>query len=715
MDHLKLNLPLEEPVLIFSIILFVIFFSPIIFSKIKIPGIVGLILSGVALGPNGFHILENDSSFKLFGKVGLLYIMFMAGLEIDMNEFKKNSGKSLLFGLLTFLIPMSLGTFITYYLIIELIGLNINTVENFDFESSVLLASMFASHTLIAYPIISRMGISKIETVSVTVGGTIITDTLALLVLAIITSAAGGDLDQEFWIRLGVSLLIFGISILVGFPILGRWFFKKAESEGVAQYIFVLALVFLAAFLALLAGVEDIIGAFLAGLGLNRLIPHTSSLMNKIEFVGNALFIPFFLIGVGMLVDLSVLFKGPQALIIATMMIGVAISSKWLAAFFTQKLLGWNKDNRQLMFGLSSAQAAATLAAVMVGFRMGLLNEAVLNGTILMILVTCLVASIAAENSGKKIAIVENEKLPEVGQLSQRLLIPLDDKNPMNDIIDFAILMKDKKSKEDLYTLTVVKDDSEAAEKMLLSKKMLEKAELHAAETETSIKTVIRVDYNVSSGILRAVKELFITNVILGWNGKYTTENKIFGTILDSAIRNSEKMFTIIKITKPVNTIKRLFVIVPQNAEYEIGFQRWINDIFNVAMSLGCGVVFYGHPSSFKKLKDQVRKKSKSTPVDYKEFGDLKIFSKLRNELKNDDFVIAICARKRTLSYQYVMDQIPSILSNYFIYNDFAVIYPEQNKMVTEGDVSDLADNTILEENIRKISQIGKIFTRRGE
>lgn len=388
----EFKLPLENPVLVFSLILLIILLSPILLKKLNIPGIIGLIISGVVIGPHGLNILEKNSAINLFSTIGLLYIMFIAGLELDMNEFRANQRKSALFGLFTFIIPILVGFPVCYYLL------------KYDFNASFLTASMFATHTLVAYPIVSKMGVAKNQAVAVTVGGTILTDTAVLIILAVVMSNSHGNLNSQFWIRLGVSLAIFSAIVFFLIPRIAKWFFRKLESEKHSHYIFVLSVVFFAAFLAQVAGVEAIIGAFAAGLALNKLIPHSSALMNRIEFIGNSLFIPFFLISVGMIVNVSVLLNGPMAWIIAGTLSTVAICSKWLAAFLTQKVFRYSAAQRQLIFGLSSSHAAATLAVILVGYNAKILDENILNGTIILILITCIVASFATEKAAKKLS-----------------------------------------------------------------------------------------------------------------------------------------------------------------------------------------------------------------------------------------------------------------------------------------------------------------------
>ena len=493
MNLLEIKFPLQDPVPIFTIVVFIILLAPILLRKLRIPSIIGLILAGMAIGDHGFNLIAKGS-IDLFGKAGLLYIMFLAGLELDMAEFKKNKYKSLVFGALTFAIPLGLGFLLCYQWL------------HFNFMGSLLVSSMFATHTLVAYPLASRMGITKNEAVTVTVGGTIITDTAVLLILAVITGSVDGELNQAFWFKLSGSFLLFAFGVLFGFPFIGRWFFKKIKDDQTTHFIFVFAMVFLAAWLAELAGIEGIIGAFLAGLALNQLIPHTSALMNRIEFTGNAIFIPFFLISVGMLVDLKVLLKGPDALIIAGALTGMAVATKWLAAFITQKIFRYSPTQRNVIFGLSTSHAAATIAVILIGYNIGLIDENVLNGTIILILITCMIGSFVTANAGKRLAISEADKLPETINQQERLMIPVMDNEKIEGLLDFAVMIKGDANRLPIDLLSVVQDDKEAKGKVMLNQKKLEKAIKHGAETDTRVQVLNRVDLNLSNGVARAVK-----------------------------------------------------------------------------------------------------------------------------------------------------------------------------------------------------------------
>lgn len=673
---LNFSLPWGNPVLIFSSILFIILFAPIILNKFKIPQLIGLIIAGAVIGPNGINLLERDSSVVLFGTVGLLYIMFLAGLEIDLADFKKNSKKSLIFGMLTFLIPMTLGTLTGLY------------VLNFPLNTSVLLASMFASHTLIAYPIISKLGVTKNKAVNITVGGTMITDTLALLVLAVIVGMTKGEINSEFWIRLIVSFSIFASVVWFVFPILGRWFFTK-NSDNISQYIFVLGMVFLAAFLAEAAGIEAIIGAFLAGLALNRLIPHTSALMNRIEFVGNALFIPFFLIGVGMLIDFRVFFIGWETITVALIMTVVATLAKFLAAFLTQKAFNFSVAQRNVIFGLSNAQAAATLAAVLVGYNIilgespdgqpiRLLGESVLNGTILMILVTCTMASFVAQKGAIALAIEEeaNNEEEDTEARQEKILIPINYPENMEELINLGITIKQKKSKNSLLALNIVPSNAKDESREKAAKKLLEKASVIAAGTDNILTELIRYDSDIINGITSVVKENKATDMILGLHNQRDLSGSFLGQLTEGILKNCNITTFIYKNFQPLNTVNKYLVVLPPNAEKEMGFVFWLLRIWNIGSNTGAKLVFYATGETIGYIK-QVQKRQ-DLPVDYVPFEDWEDFLIISRDLKTNDALIVVLSRKNGLSYDPIMKKIPKYLNKYYQTNNYILIYPMQ-------------------------------------
>ena len=643
----------------------------------RIPHLLGLIIAGAIIGPHGFNLVLRDSSIILSGTAGLLYIMFLAGLEIDMADFKRNSTKSLAFGMYTFLIPMILGTVVGIW------------VLRFNVLTSVLLASMFASHTLIAYPIISKLGISKNKAVSITVGGTMITDTLALLVLTIIVGMATGQVNDMFWIRLGVSILIFALIVLFGFPFIGRWFFKHVH-DNISQYIFVLVMVFLGSFLAQVAGMEAIIGAFLSGLALNHLIPQSSPLMNRVEFVGNAIFIPFFLLGVGMLIDYRTFFTSFETIKVGLIMIIVATAAKYIAAWMTQKTFHLSTDQRSVIFGLSNAQAAATLAAVMVGYNVitgtdangepiRLLNESVLNGTILMILVTCTIASFAAQKGAHNIAAQDISDKEENKKESEHILIPVSNEETVEELVNLSLAIKSPQNKNGLFALKVI-DNHHSDEKALKqSRRVLQTAVNTAAATDTRMKDLLRYDLSVSNAIASVVKEREITDLVVGLHKEKDIPAAFLGHIVESVLAESSVSTFIYKPAQPISTVRRHLIIIPELAEKEIGFNQIIFRLRNVTQNTGAATVFYGSEATLNALKKLLAKKSGE--ASYIEFNDWDDFLIVFRDIKPDDTMWIILSRKEGLSYAPAMARIPKYLNKYFQANSFVLAYPVQAGM----------------------------------
>jgi Kef-type K+ transport system membrane component KefB len=704
LNILDFTLPLENPVLKFLVILIIILAAPILLNKLKIPHILGLIIAGAIIGPNGFNLLMRDSSIILSGTAGLLYIMFLAGLEIDLAEFKKNSNKSLVFGLYTFIIPMALGTLSGLYIL------------NLSVLASVLLASMFASHTLIAYPIIAKLGVTKNRAVNISIGGTMITDTLALLVLAVIVGMATGEVNQAFWTRLSISILVFGLIVMFLFPIIGRWFLKRYQ-DNVSQYIFVLVMVFLGAVLAEAAGIEAIIGAFLSGLALNRLIPSTSPLMNRIEFVGNAVFIPFFLIGVGMLVDYRAFFTDFETIKVAAVMTIVATSAKYIAAWLTQKTFNYSIDERRIIFGLSNAQAAATLAAILVAYNViigetengepiRLLNESILNGTIIMILITCTIASFAAQKGGKNISLAESSIAESDDSVNnERILIPISNPDTIDELINLSTIIKSKENINELFALKIINSENESD---VSAKKLLDRAVITASATDIKLNKLLRYDLNIVNGITSVIKEQKITDLVLGLHVKKGITESFLGKLTEGILSKCNTTTLVYKPVQPISTIKNHVVIVPQNAEKEIGFPFWLLKVWNISRNSGSRLVFYANENTIKVIKEIQSKHP--IDADFKIFDDWNDFLIIARDLKTDDNLIIVLSRMHKPSYHENMINIPFYLNKYFQSNSFILVYPMQIG-VTDNETIDLNNPSLLEP-IEKLDEIGKNITR---
>ena len=667
-----LTIPITDPTWVFFLVLIIILFAPMILGRLHIPHIIGMILAGVLIGEHGFHILERDSSFELFGKVGLYYIMFLAGLEMDMEDFKKNRTKGVVFGLFTFVIPMLLGVWSS----MSFLG--------YGFTTAVLLASMYASHTLIAYPIISRYGLSRLRSVNITIGGTAVTVTLALIILAVIGGMYKGTIDNMFWILLVVKVAFLGFLIIFFFPRIGRWFFRKYD-DSVMQFVFVLAMVFLGGGLMEFVGMEGILGAFLAGLVLNRLIPHVSPLMNRLEFVGNALFIPYFLIGVGMIIDIRSLFMAGEALKVALVMTIVATFSKWLAAWITQKIYHMQPNERSMMFGLSNAQAAATLAAVLIGHEIimengeRLLNDDVLNGTVVMILFTCIISSLVTERAARRLAINENVQEEEgEKKLQEQILIPIANPETIEDLINLALVIKDAKQKNGLIALNVINDNNSSDNKELQGKRNLEKAAMIAAAADVPVTMVSRYDLNIASGIIHTIKEYEATDVVIGLHRKANIVDSFFGNLAESLLKGTHREVMIAKFLMPVNTLRRINIAVPPKAEYETGFQKWVEHFCRMGSMLGCRVHFFANKYTLIRLQQLVRKKHSGTPTEFsvlEEWDDLLL---LTGQVNYDHLLVVISARRGSISYDPSFERLPGQLGKYFANNSLIILYPDQ-------------------------------------
>lgn len=670
-NHLihEFHRPLSNPVLVFSLILFIILMAPVILKRINIPSIIGLIISGVIIGPNALNIIEKNSAVELFSTIGLLYIMFIAGLELDINDFKKNRHKSLWFGFFTFIIPIAIGYPVCKY------GLG------YGESASFLTASMFATHTLVAYPLISKMGVAKNQAVAVSVGGTILTDTAVLLMLAIIVGSEGDGINSILLIRLGISMLIFGFIMFVIVPPFARWFFNRLESEHYSHYIFVLSIVFFAAFLSEAAGVEPIIGAFAAGLALNRLIPQSSALMNRIEFIGNSLFIPFFLISVGMIVDIRVLLAGPKAWIVAGVLTVTALLGKWIASLATQKMFKYSAHQRQLIFGLSSAHAAATLAIILVGYTEGILDENILNGTIILILITCIVASFAAERAAKLLIRTSKNELSREDVhfelVSEHILVSAEEDEEIDKLLNLAILIKNKKSVQPVSILSVIPFDEEAEINIIREKRRIAGHLSMAAASETRINYVSTIDQNIGSGIARTSREVMANLILMPWPGPTSLLDKFMSDKLETVVNYTDKSVIVAHLSQPLLYHTRMMLIIPAMGELENGFVQWANKMLLLAKELNLKVICFANPSAFDELVRIDGYLGYNTDIRLENFTDWEDILIIARHVNEKDLIVFVSARKGSVSYISALDNVPGKLEKHFS-NSRLVIYPQQ-------------------------------------
>ncbi|MFI3285297.1 MAG: cation:proton antiporter [Rikenellaceae bacterium] len=679
--------PIENPVLKFLIILAIILFAPLLLDRLKIPHILGLIIAGAIVGPLGFNLILRDDGILLSGTAGMLYLMFLAGLEIDFNELMRNRFRSILFGLFTFLIPLGMGIATGLYIL------------NFSFLTSLLLGSMFASHTLVTYPMVAKMGVKRNRAVTVAIGGTVVTDTLALLALSAVVGMAHGEVDSAFWIRLSISVMIFAAIVIVLFPMIARSFLKRV-SDGLSQFIFVLFMVFLGAVLAEIAGLEAIIGAFFAGLSLNRLIPQSSALMNRIDFVGNAIFIPFFLISVGMLIDFRVFISDWNTIITAAVMTTVALLSKFFAAYAAQKSFGFNRNERNLIYGLSSARVAATLAMALVGYNLivattpegdpiHLLSNSVLNGTILMIFITCTVASFSAQRAAHKISMSEEIDLDSTDDQEHRLLIPIYNEDATDELISFAHLLTPKGESNLVSVAAIIDNETEQQPQIKRAQKLFERAMQSSSAAERVVDTCLRYDTSYTNGILNIMREYSVSDLLLDIDSKKFIKETLLTKIAHNELHNGDVTTFVYRSCQPIQTIKRQVIVIPPNAELEFGFRSWIIRIWNLLRSTGASALIYANEKTLEVIKEI--NKGVPIPIEthaFDSYNDLLIVTK---ELKSNDGIIFIMSKRLNPSFHESMEKIPRYIDSYFKNVNFVLVYPYQHG-VSSGVVQDASN-----------------------
>lgn len=642
------SLQVNDPILMFAIFMIIVLISPLIARKTKIPTIIYLLLGGMIIGPYGLKMIIPNSSIELLGSIGLLYIMFEAGLDINLHEVEKNKHQSIAFGLLTFIIPLILGILGSFYI------LKLNLL------ASILLASLFSSHTLITYPIVSKMGLSKRNSVTSTIGGTIITDVLALIILAVVIATYQGNLTLLFWLKFIIFSLLYTIISAKYIPKLAKHFFLLHSSgDGSDDYAFVITITFILAYISHLVGLEPIIGAFLSGLVLNSLIPERSALMSRIKFIGETLFIPFFLISVGMLIDVGQFFENEKTIMISIVMIIIAIIAKLLAALIFGKISKLNKLDAYLIFSLSVNQAAATLAAVTVGYELGIFNEYILAGTITMIMVTCFLGSFTTDYVAKKM-ILNEEDDDILSQESQRILVPINTSNNLENLMEFSFMLQSIKKHEPLYFLKVILDEDDTDKKIIESENLLEKVVKIGKEMNREIFPLIRIQSLIPMGILRASKENRISKVILSWDKKHSERNKIFGSVIDDFVSKSNTIVYVVKLENKLGTVGKSYVLVSKFIKKHKGFLDRLFSILGHLKELNTKVIFICEDETQKYLERFLKDDKK---IEYLNINDWKrVDNLIFNLIKKEDMVIQFLGRSGENTWNNSQDKLAKVL-----------------------------------------------------
>lgn len=672
MPHLSSYFPITDPTLIFFVVSLIILLAPIAMGKLRIPHIIGMVLAGVCVGPHGLGILEKDSSFDIFGNVGLYFIMLLAGLEMDMENFKHNRHKTVAHGLLAFAIPMVMGLI-----------LNVSVLQ-YSLLTSTLLASMYASHTLIAYPTVMRFGLTQERSVTIAVGATAITDTLTLLVLAVIVGLFKGEMTQWFWILLLIKTCAVFAVIIFGFPRMARKFFKHYENT-VTQFIFVIALTFFGALLMEIVELEGLLGAFLTGIVLNRYVPKVSRLMNSLEFVGNAIFIPYFLIGVGMLVSVHTLLSGWGTLKVAGVMILVALVSKWVASWATQMTFRLNALEREMIFGLSNAQAGATLAAVLVGYNLimpngeRLLNDDVLNGTIILILITCIYSSVTTERAAKQMVLRKRDTMPQEDKVDDELiLVPMKYPEIADHLMSLSVMMRNKKLNRGLIGLNVVYDDKDTRHNMQEGRRLLDHMTRYANSMNVMMQSQVRISNNIATAIKHAFNEFQASEIIIGLHTHWDQSTKFWGDFHQTLFTGLCRQIIMARLSQPLNTIRCIHIAVPSRAQYEPGFYRWVERLARMGDNIECRMMFHGRKDTLELITEYNNNRHPGLRAEYASMEHWNELPSLARSIARDQLFVVVTARKGTISYKNAQERLPEELTRHFTGPNLMIIFPDQ-------------------------------------
>ena len=679
MTNLASYFPITDPTLIFFVVMLIILFAPIIMGKLRIPHIIGMVLAGVAVGKYGFNILARDDSFELFGKVGLYYIMFLASLEMDMEGVKRNKGRFLGFGLLTFALPLVL----TYFASISLL--------HYSVFASLLLGCLMASNTLIAYPIVGRYGLQRKPSVTLSVGSSMISLLMALVALTAIVASYGGETSVWFWLLFVGKFVGYCVAMFLLIPRFTRWFLRR-YSDAVMQFIFVMSMLFMSAAASEVVGLEGIIGAFVAGIILNRYIPHVSPLMNRIEFIGNALFIPYFLIGVGMLINVRLLFEGSTIIIAMLVIAGFGTLGKAIAAYAAASIFRLPKSSGNMMFGLTSAHAAGAIAMLMIGMRVELepgkplVTDDMLNSVVLMILVTCIISTMMTERAAQQITLRDREMPSDdkPATAEEKILIPLKYPEYAQRLVNLAMLMRNPKNTTQLVGLNVVYDDDDMQHNMEKGSQLLERMAQYSASADMTMQTQVRVAANIANGIRHAFKEFRATDIIIGMHMHPEVSQKFWGAFHQSLFNGLNSQIIMARLNQPLPTIRRIKVVVPSRAQFEPGFYRWLERLSRLACNMECHTEFHGRGDTLPLIADYIRHYHPTMRCSFTEMTHWNEMPHIAESIQKDHLFVVVTARKGTVSFKNALEHLPEEIKHHFSGSNIMIIFPDQH-----GDAMD--------------------------
>ena len=599
---------LNEPVAFFLLIMSIILITPLLSERVRLPGIIGIILGGMLIGPHGFRLIEAGDRMVFLSTIGLVYLMFSAGLEVDINQFMRVRGRALVFGFFTFLMP-------------QLMGMALGKILGLDWLGMILLGSAFASHTLIAFPILTRLGVTRNEAVAVTTGATVLTDIGAFIILAVVLGARSGGLSVSYFIQLFVLLVIFTLLIIFGLPRLGKFFFQRVSGRAI-EFQFVIVILFVAALGAELIGIHEVVGAFLAGLAVNATLPRHSPVIGHVLFMGESFFIPIFLLYSGMITDPLSFLDNRQTIIVAVGVTIVAYISKFIAAWVTARIFKYTKNEFWTAYGLSHAQAAVTIPTLVIGLETGLFDSVLFNAAILMILLTSITSPLIVQRFAAGLQTASTDEKPS--SLFGRILVPIIDPHAQEQLIGLAVLLA-KVSGGKVLAVSVAQAVGEQEISFALHRDLLGRVHEVMNDPESEIELIPRLAATHSQGILYTSQERNTSIILMGWRGKRTLRESLLGSVLDEVIWGSDTAVMVCKLTIPLNGTQRVEFILPPKAIPHIALRRMLEANITLAKALNVPLILRAdssymqlietlrvamdsdHPISVKPLKDQLK------------------------------------------------------------------------------------------------------------
>jgi len=657
----------EESVPVFLVLVSVILIAPLLSEIARLPDIIGLIIAGIIIGPAGLNLLAVDETILLFSTVGLIYLMFSAGLEIDLAQFNKVRGRALTFGLFTYSIP-------------QLSGIVLSDFFDLTLAGGVLLGSVYATQTLVAFPIVNRFGIAKNEAVSITIGATIFTDVASLLVLATLAGGHGGGGDPNnpelgALLELIGLIIVYTVVVLTFLPRIGRAFFKRFSGRNV-EFQFVLVALFVAAFFAEQIGMEAIVGAFMAGLAINSTLPHHSAVLKRVVFVGEAFFIPIFLMYIGMIADPVAIFTDSETIIIGVVLTLTVYVTKFAAAFSVSRIYNYNTDELMTSFGLSHAHAAVALAVIQIGQGVGLFDEQIFNGAILMVLMTCFTSPLVVQRWGARLRThATDASTTEQRPLFERILIPVANPDNENNMLGLASILA-RQVKGQLMPLNIIRTRSGKVDPNALEAQHRILNAESLTDPDTNITPIGRVDSSISRGILNTAIEHQASLIILGWHGNATFESSIFGNMIDEVMWEAEVPALVIRMTTPINAKRRVLLVVPPNSIRAEFVQQTIQTAGTIAKAINVPLQILTEDFYVEDLRAELANSYDTLPHDFSNLKDNSAAFIVSN-IEDGDLVIVTTIGSRAL-FRSSLGNLPEELAERTDASLIVIRYPEE-------------------------------------